>query len=547
MHDVRHDFNGNIPVVEPVFPRVPPADVPAQSARLTPFLLAGIVILGLLLRFWGLAWGLPERTNLYPDEHDHVLQHALALSWANPEPQFLNYPTFLCNSIALLHGAAKWLDPGRPDWKAYVIGRGISAVSGVLSILAVFFLARRFGGAAGALLAALWMALLPVNVWDSHVAVTDVLMNFWILMALWMSVLLQEEPRLRHAVLAGVCTGLAAGAKYTGGLVCLAPFVSLCLAAGLSWKRRAGFLLLAAACALLAAFVATPYSFIRMGNTLAALAFENRHTHGFQLGFSLPAAGWQYHKFLYQLVAAGPFSLGLPLYLAALVGAAWFTFRPDRRRWTLLVFASAWTLQTCTLTFTPIRYYHPLFSLGALCAGLWLGAELEHPGAAFRRRAAAAVVLLVLAATLAFTISTTRRYKYDTRIAADQWLKTHLQPGQVVHAFGWSPYVAVVQNRGFPEKVHPEGHLSTLDHLGTNDLIEVTSMHYLRWERHGHVGLAGLYHRLRQTPEHFERLAVFDSPYLGREFYGRLDPMFRGYFISPTIEFYRPLQPPPAP
>lgn len=525
-------------------PAPPPAGVRPRIAGLA---LAGIVLLGLLLRFWGLAWGLPERTNLYPDEHNYVLRHALALSWAHPEPDFLNYPTFMCNSIALLHGAAKIFDPGRPDWKAYVIGRGISAASGVLSILAVFFLARRFGNTTGALLAALWMALLPVNVWDSHVAVTDVLMNFWILMALWMSVLLQEKPRARYAVLAGVCTGLAAGAKYTGGLVCLAPFVALCLAAGLSWKRRIRFLALAGVCALVTAFAVTPFSFIRLGTTLGALAYENVHTHGFHTGFGLPAAGWQYHRFIYQFVAAGPFSLGLPLYLAALAGTAWFLFRPDRRRWTLLVFAAAWGLKMGSLAFTPMRYYHPLFSLGALCAGLWLGAELKHPGSVFRRRAAAAVVLLVLAATLAFTISTTRRYKYDTRITADQWLKTHLRPGQVVHAFGWSPYEAVLDDRSFPEKVHEEGRIGQAVQVGTNDLVEISSLHYLRWKRHGHQGYVDAYDRVRNRPEKFELVAAFDSSYLGREFYGRLDPMFRCYFISPRIEFYRHLQPPPGP
>ena len=511
-----------------------------------PAILAGIVLLGLGLRFWGLAWGLPERTDLYPDEHDHVLQHALALSWAHPEPEFLNYPTFLCNSIALLHGAAKILDPSRPDWKAYVVGRGISAACGTLSILVVFFLARRFGSVTGALLAALWMALLPVNVWDSHVAVTDVLMNFWILAALWMSVRLCEEPGPCFAILAGLCVGLAAGAKYTGGLVCLAPFVALCLAA-LPWKKRLQFLLLAAACALVAAFVATPYSFIRLGKTLQALAFENRHTHGFHVGFSLPAAGWQYRKFLYQLVAAGPFGFGLPLYLAALAGILWFLFRPDRRRWVLLVFAAAWGLQTGSLTYTPLRYYHPLFSLGALCAGLWLGTELERPAGSFRRRAAAAVVLLVLATTLAFTLSTTRRYKFDTRIEAGKWLQTHLRPEQTVQIFGWQPYEAFLATPGFPEHGHPEGKLGEIFHLGTNELIEITSLHYLRWERHGLKGYVEAYHRLRRHPERFECVATFDSPYLGREFYGRLDPMFRCYFVSPTLEFYRPCQPPPAP
>ncbi|MGH7899123.1 MAG: hypothetical protein ACREQQ_14300 [Candidatus Binatia bacterium] len=30
----------------------------------------------------------------------------------------------------------------------------------------------------------------------------------------------------------------------------------------------------------------------------------------------------------------------------------------------------------------------------------------------------------------------------------------------------------------------------------------------------------------------------FDGEFLNRSFYRRLDPMFAGYFVSPTVEFY---------
>ncbi|MFZ3046255.1 MAG: phospholipid carrier-dependent glycosyltransferase, partial [Desulfatirhabdiaceae bacterium] len=183
------------------------------------FLLAGIVMIGLLLRFYGLNWGLPDRTDLHPDEHDYVVQHALAVSWQNPDPGFINYPSFLCYSTALLHGAMKWLNPDRPDWKAYKSGRMISAIYGILTILVVFCIARHLGGNInGALLAAFWMAILPLHVWDSHIAVTDVMMTFWIMLTLLVSIRLTEDPRPHLAVLAGVCLGLATGSKYTAAI-----------------------------------------------------------------------------------------------------------------------------------------------------------------------------------------------------------------------------------------------------------------------------------------------------------------------------------------
>ena len=527
---------------------LPAPNMDARTVHGPGWWLAGIVVLGLLLRFWGLAWGLPERIDLHPDEHEYVVQHALNVSWQRPDPGFINYPSFLCYSTALLHGALKRLDPARPDWKAYAEGRAISAAYGTLTILVVFFLARRLGGnAKGALLAALWMALLPLNVWESHVAVTDVMMTFWTLLALLASVRLFEDPCLRRAVWAGLCAGLATGSKYTAAIVCLAPFVALLLA-DLTWKRRIQWLLVAAACALAACFVVTPFSFLRLGDTLKALAYENAHTHGFHPGFSLPADGWQYHRFVYQFVAAWPFSLGFPLYLAALAGTAWFARRKDRRKWILLAFGAVWFLETGSMTLVPLRYYHPLLALGALFAGMWLGAELDRPAGTGRRRAGLAAVLLVAAYTFAFTWSTARRYPHDTRVAAAQWLKTYMQQDQVLHVIGWKHYQGFPNDTAGTVQEHVE---SALTHLhahtvGTNDLIEVSSLSYLRWERHHVKEYMRMYKRLGLHPEVFEPVAKFDSPFLNRDVYGKLDPMFRCYFVAPTLEFYLIHPPPPA-
>ncbi len=507
--------------------------------------LAGILLVGLALRFWNLGWGLPERLDLHPDESTYVIGHALELSWHNLDPVFLNYPSFLCYATALLHGALHWTDPACPDWTAYLIGRGISATCGTLTILVVFFLARRLGGnVRGALLAAAWTALLPLHVWESHIAVTDVMMNFWLMLTLLASVRLCAEPRPRVALLAGICLGLATGSKYTAAVACLAPLVAVLLAQGISPGRRVALLAIAAAVSLAACFAVTPYSFLRFSDTLQAMAYENSHTHGHHFGFSVPANGPQYHRGVYQLVAAWPFSLGVPLYLTAIAGTAWFVFRkPGRCRWAVLAFALAFGALTCSMTFTPLRYYFPLLLLGTLFAGMWCGEELDRAPRSGRFWIMGALVLAVTLYTAAFTVSTTRRYGLDTRIAADRWLKDNLRPGQVLHIFGWHPYCGWIPEQG---DTHPEIYLCHLGWTTTNDLLEVTSLDYLRNVRHGKAGVVHMYGRLRANPA-FELAAFFDVPFLNRDFYGKLDPMFRTYFVAPTLEFYRRRPPEPAP
>lgn len=519
----------------------------AGGAGRTGLILAGIVLIGLLVRLWGLSWGLPERTELHPDEHDYVIQHALKVSWQDPDPIFINYPSFLCYSTALVHGALKRLDPAWPKWKAYLVGRAISAGYGTLTILAVFFLARRLGGnTPGALLAAAWTALMPLHVWDSHVAATDVMMTFWITLTLLLSVQLHANPRPFMALLAGIGLGLATGSKYTAAVACLAPLTAVLLAQT-TWLRRFALLFIVAVAALEACFAVTPFSFLRFPDLLTAMAYENAHTHGFHPGFSIPAVGFQYHRGLYQLIAAWPFSLGLPLYLATLAGTAWFVWKARRPQWIVLVFAAAFMALTCTMTFTPLRYYFPLLILGTLFAGMWFGAELAREPRTWRFRIMLALALAVSLYTAAFTVSTTRRYAHDTRVAAADWLESTRHPGEVVKCFGWSHYQGLVLHRSRRYHSYPEAHLFHMKHFATNELIEISSLQYLRHDRHGNKTFLRLYRHLRNNPEAFELVKTFDAPFLNRDLYGQLDPMFRCYFVAPTLEFYRPRHEPVAP
>ncbi|NLB54590.1 MAG: phospholipid carrier-dependent glycosyltransferase [Lentisphaerae bacterium] len=502
-----------------------------------------IVMLGFWVRFWGISWGLPDRPDIHPDEHDYVIKHALSINRHHLDPDFLNYPSFLCYSVAALHKVLKYSDPDRPDWKANESGRIIVAVFGTLSILVIFLIARNLNGKVhSALLSAAFMALLPLHVWESHVAVTDVFMTFWILLTLLFSLKLLKQPTIQMAILTGICLGLATGAKYTAAITSIAIILTIALTKT-DWLNKIKLLVIAGSTSLFACFLVTPFSFIRFTDTLKALAYEHAHTHGHHLGFSVPANGFQYHRFVYQLFAAWPFSFGVPLYLATLFGCIWFCFRPSRSRWVIIAFTTTYILLVCSMTFTPLRYYIPILSIGTLIAGLWLCKEISTSNKNMRRTTARLFTLFVLGYTAIFTFSTTSRFPNDTRVTASKWIQKRIDEGWKIHCFGWRRYLCFTDM--YPGQIY-EHHEKSLKHIYTmeaDDLIQISSLHFLRWERHGNEGFIHAYDTLRNNSADFELMARFDNSFLNKKFYTALDPMFACYFISPTLEFYRRRQP----
>ena len=512
--------------------------------------LLAIFLLALALRVWGIGWGLPARTDLHPDEHDYVMTHALELSLHNLDPGWYNYPAFLMYLTAIGSGILRHLGWLTQDWQCYIVGRFITALLGSATCIVMFRLARALGGSVSAgLLAALWMALLPLSVWECHVAITDPVMTFWTSLTVLLSVRLIGNTRPLDFAMAGASLGLAVASKYTAAIAVVA-IITGTLGSRIAWQRMFAGLVIAGIASLAFAFAATPYSFIHFDRLREAMAYEHNHTVGHHFGFSVPADGWQYHRFLYQLFAAWPFSLGFALYACSAAGAVWALLKPDRRKLVPLVFAAAFFAVTGSWTLTPIRYYMPVVVLGTVFAALWL-AELFESQSAFHRRAAIVIGVATLAYTGIFTGQTAARYAHETRDVAGRWLDQNFMTNQTMLACGWTRYLAL------PSQFPPSAIIGGRDdHMvrklrgdETFDLIQISSLVFERHYRHGERDWIKAYNRLRDPAGPFKLVAKFDSDFINKNLYMKLDPMFGGYFVSPTLEFYRAKKrdaPPPA-
>ncbi|MCX7840451.1 MAG: glycosyltransferase family 39 protein, partial [Anaerolineae bacterium] len=218
--------------------------------RLAPIALALILIFGAVVRFTGLNWD--EDQHLHPDER-FLTMVTSAISIPG-----LSQPTGVPPQ-----GCAKWggyfdtrcspLSPYNHDFGLFVygtfpifltrlvgellgqtgygeihlVGRVLSALFDLTTVLLIFFIGRRMYGVRVALLGALFLAASVLDIQQSHFFTVDTFTNVPILLAFWFALDIAEGKPMRAFVYAGAAFGLA-----LAGRINIAPFAAVLIAAG---------------------------------------------------------------------------------------------------------------------------------------------------------------------------------------------------------------------------------------------------------------------------------------------------------------------------
>ncbi len=509
------------------------------SARRKPGLLLAILLTSVALRVWGLGWGLPERLDFNPDER-LVLRTAARLTWQDWDPHFYSYSGLTFELFALLRGLARLVHPGISEASLVLLCRGLDALLGAGTVALLFVLLRRLAPEGPAApIGAAFLALMPLHVWDSHMATTDVGLAFWALAAVTAAVRAYETPTPRAFAVASALVGVAVGVKFNGALAATAVATAGLLAVRegrLSASGLVGRGALGVGAALGAVLVTSPFSVLRWRKALAAFEQEYAHVHSLDYGFNLGAPGWQYHPYVYELAAAFPFSFGALLYAAVLAGVVYVAVRPRRVYLVPLSYAAVYFVVAGSWTFVPLRYYLPIEPILLVPPALMCAAGMRAgPRLRWTSRAALA---LVVAYTAAFTVSTTARFAHDTRTRAAPWLQRRVAEGRSVLLVGVEWYLPhVVPGPG--GVIYLPGYGQMLDVVAKRrpDYVVLTSLLYARAYRQHDENVA-LWDTVRQGRLPYELVRRFASPYLNSPVYSRLDPMYEGYFVSPTIEVY---------
>jgi hypothetical protein len=404
--------------------------------------LLGIGITAFVLRVVGLQYGLPAVYN--PDEVA-IMARALAFAKGSLNPQNFLYPTFYFYVLFAWVGAylALMLLTGRVSTVAalprlyftdptglYTAGRMLGVVSGTAGVFLVHRLAARLTDGRTALAAALFLAVAPLHVRDSHYVKHDVFATLTVLVAylgvvrIWPCAR-PSGPTLRDVLLAGAACGMAFSTHY----YCVFLGMPLTWAVVQAWRREgliqiARHVAWAGGSMTLAFLLCSPFLALEplraWGDIVANRAIVV--DRAMAVGAFAPA--------LRYLEILATDSVGLPVVVLGAVGAVWMSIAQPGRAALLLAFPLPFFAFIAN-TVPASRYLNPVLPFIAIFAG-W---TLQSLTARLRAPSAALWMLVAICAVpgLAESIrSGVFLRQDDTRTIARAYMEHHLPAGSTV-------------------------------------------------------------------------------------------------------------------
>lgn len=367
-----------------------PVDSSLWAPR-APYLPWLIFAVGLLIRLWGIGWGLPNEGrhwSYHPDEPIlYIYSQQVEPTRLDFEPGFYNYGTLYLTLLRVAGDVAKTYGGGDQLWQqagsAHLAGRLISALAGAGTALVLFWIIRRRLGVPAALFGSLTVALAPGFVVHSRFQTVDVLATFLLAVsALFALKLLSpgatDEPALdgrlafRAALLSGLFAGLSAGTKYTGFLGLATLFVVLALSGQADRRKLA---LGGAGAAVLVFLITTPGAVLNFQAFWRDFQFEMQHSsQGHGLVFAGLPSGFVWH--VYNLfLGVGPILVGL-----GLIGLAAGMIRRDPAALAVGAFFVLYYILIGRAEVLFLRYTFPLLIGLAYGLGWLVSNALAGPG-----------------------------------------------------------------------------------------------------------------------------------------------------------------------
>lgn len=406
-------------------------------------LLLFAVILGLVLRLYGIKWGLPDAAHpdysYHPDEMLHLLFARKLAAGEIIGKQFIYGGTFYYTILnAYFYYAdrlGEFLGGFNHLANTILIGRYFHTALAIISILIVYRSGRAFFGASAGVLAAAMLAIMPADILCSQRMRPDEIAAFLtvVIIALsWRILSADEEKGLKHYIIVGLVLGVATAIRFPLAIMIGAPVAAhIFVKSGKNtaeifkslFDRRLAIMLGAI---MLGYAISSPYTFI--------------YPEWFLQGMRIQ---WHYQSspFL-DAVDAGPGvyqygwtmlheALGYPLYFLTLGGVVLALIKRSPADMVILAAGVPYFILATFTSWVVVRYTLPLLPLLAILAGKFVIFLVEE------RPRYKVVSYLIFAVGLAWTILADYAYLKmeagkDVRDVATEWIQKNIPRGSSI-------------------------------------------------------------------------------------------------------------------
>ncbi len=541
-------------------------------------LLGPISLFALILRIWGNGFGLPY---LYHVDEHYYINTALKLgAGVLHNPPYA--PTGLSNLllaeygiyylVGKLTGSFASLQEFESAFRRdpsmfYLLGRATSAVLGTATGLGLYIIGKSLLTRTAGLIAAGFLAVSFLHVRDSHYAVPDAALTFFVTLAIALSIVGIRTNKRRYVYLAALAGGFAVAMKWTAPPVALAVgWASIWVGVGsnksiigrlLSWTTVFTILLFALGFALGSPqLVINPIPYINEGLELAGAGSKG----GFERWQIDTLPGWLFYgKTL--LYGVGPVLLMLGL-LGVLRRLILIVKTGDKVSILLLLFPVTYYLLMGSTRNYFARYTLPLVPFIALFAAeTFIVVAIWAATRRWRSLSWAVVGILLIGAVVQPLIKSIRHdvilTRQDTRTLAKEWIENHI-PAEAKVAVEWPTFGPPLST---PEGLTPYSHKVYLvdvidgtglsrhpviwyreqgfDYLISSSFIYNIPLSFEEWDVERRNFYTSLDQELRLVKEFRPSTEEGELPFIFDEIYGPVISLWQRERPGPIIKIYK--------
>ncbi|RJQ27465.1 phospholipid carrier-dependent glycosyltransferase [Candidatus Parcubacteria bacterium] len=443
-----------------------------------------IILISGVFRFYGLNWD--QGFHLHPDERA-ITMYSLTLSFPNSFTEFFSvnsplnphffaygsFPLYLLKGAGVLGG---FFDSSFSQYaNINILGRYISALFDISTIILIYFLGKRVLNKQVGLLSAFFYSISVLPIQSSHFYIVDIPLTFFTLLTLYILICFYEKPTLQKAILIGFTFGLSIATKTSASLLTVsigtALFADFLLIFFRSphkpknWlphlpkvlKKLFVFGLLISCTATVVFFAAEPYALISFPEFFKQTLQQRIMTYNpFIFPYTLQYVGKI--PYLYEVKNLFLWGQGPFLSLFSIMGAFYFTFlafkRSREEKWAketiLAVFFWVYFLVVGKFAIGFMRYLLPIYPLLCLFAAMLFFQLIQFLTKRFKPPMLSVIYLLFFILFLVWPISFLQVYtKPNTRTSATNWINKNIPLGKSIAIEHWDDTLPLLGQQNY--------------------------------------------------------------------------------------------------